>query len=144
MPRGTTWRCCWPEQKQRLPEALGLWRENLTRAPDYLPSRLSLAEALPDPKEAIAEYRVVLKDRPEYLAARLALADLMQKTGDSGSALAELQEGLKTQKSSAIYERIGDIEAGQNHASEARAAYQSALESAPDANAVKRLRKKIK
>ncbi|HTM52032.1 MAG TPA: tetratricopeptide repeat protein [Bryobacteraceae bacterium] len=131
-------------QKQRLPEALGLWRENLTRAPDYLPSRLSLAEALPDPKEAIAEYRVVLKDRPEYLAARLALADLMQKTGDSGSALAELQEGLKTQKSSAIYERIGDIEAGQNHASEARAAYQSALENAPDANAVKRLRKKIK
>src|SRR5439155_5876288 len=129
-------------QKQRLPEAIGLWRENLTRTPDYLPSRLSLAGALPDPKEAIVEYRAALAVRPEYLAARLALADLLQRTGDAGSALQELRQALKQdQRNAAIYERIGDIEAGQNHSAEARAAYESALRNA-DSQAAKRIRKK--
>src|SRR6185436_9292650 len=120
------------DQKQRLPEALDLWRENLKRSPDYLPSRLSLAGALPDPKEAIAEYRAVLKDRPEYLAARLALADLLQKTGDADGAIEELQQALKqNQKSAAVLERIGDVEAGRNRNAEARAAYESAIQNAP-------------
>jgi tetratricopeptide (TPR) repeat protein len=128
-------------QKQPLPEALDLWSENLKRSPDYLPSRLRLSGALPDPKEAIAEYRAVRKDRPEYLAARLSLADLLQKTGDVGAAPDELQQDPK---SSAIYERIGDVEASRNHSAEARAAYESALKNAPDSNTAKRIRKKTK
>ena len=132
-------------EKQRLPEALDLWRENLKRSPDYLPSRLSLAGALPDAKDAIAEYRTVLKDRPEYLAARLALADLLLKTGDADGAFEELQEALKQNpKSAAIFERIGDVEASRNHAAEARAAYESAIQNAPDSNTAKRIRKKVK
>src|SRR5262249_49706095 len=132
-------------QRQRLPEALELWRENLKRSPDYLPSRLSLAEASPDPNESIAEYRTVLKDRPEYLAARIALADLLVKTGDADGALRELQEPLKqSPKSAAIFERIGDVESGRNRTAEARAAYESAIQNAPDANTAKKIRKKAK
>ena len=133
------------EQKQRQPEAIALWRENLRQAPDYLPSRLSLAAALPDPKEAIVEYRAALAERPEYLAARLALAGLLEKTGDAGGALEELRLALKQeQKNAAIYERIGDLEAGRNHPAEAREAYEQAVQNAPDSQAAKRIRKKLK
>jgi tetratricopeptide (TPR) repeat protein len=132
-------------QKQRAPEAIDLWRENLKRAPDYLPSRLSLAGALPDPKEAIVEYRAALQVRPEYLAARLALAGLLEKTGDAESALQELRQALKQdQKSAAIFEQIGDLEAARKHDAEARAAYESALQNAPDSQTGKRIRKKMK
>src|SRR5262249_48294830 len=130
-------------QKQRLPEAIDLWRENLARTPDYLPSRLSLAGALTDPKEAIVEYRAALAIRPEYLAARLALADLLQRAGDSGAALQELQQALKQdQQNAGVYERIGDIEAGLNHSAKARAAYESAVRNA-DSQTAKRIRKKM-
>jgi tetratricopeptide (TPR) repeat protein len=132
------------DQKQRLPEAIDLWRENLRRAPDYLPSRLSLAGALSDPKEAAQEYRAALKERPEYLAARLALAEVLLKSGDTESALGELQAAAKQNpKSSAVYEKIGDLEAGRNRRAEADAAYETALQNAPDSGAAKRLRKKI-
>src|SRR5262249_44601729 len=131
-------------QKQRLPEAIDLWRENLKRTPDYLPSRLSLAGALTEPKEAMVEYRAALAVRPEYLAARLALADLLQKTGDGDSAVQELREALKQdERNPAIYERIGDIEAARNRPAEARAAYESALRNA-DSETSKRIRKKMK
>src|SRR5262249_24319753 len=131
-------------QKQRLPEAIDLWRENLKRTPDYLPSRLSLAGALPEPKEAIVEYRAALATRPEYLAARMALADLLQKTGDADSAVQELREVLKKdEKNAAVYERIGDIEAARNRPAEARAAYELALRNA-DSQTARRIRKKMK
>jgi predicted Zn-dependent protease len=117
----------------------------LKRSPDYLASHLSLAAALPDATQAIAEYRTILAAKPDYLAARLALAGLLQKTEDPTGALAELREAQKLDaKNASIYERIGDIEAGQSHAAEARAAYASALQFAPDAQASKRIRKKLK
>jgi tetratricopeptide (TPR) repeat protein len=126
-------------QKQRLPEAIELWRDNLKREPNYLPSRLSLAAALPDSNQAIAEYRAILGLRPDYLAARLALAGLLE----GPAAVQELREALKTDdKNAAIYERIGDLEARANHAVESRAAYDAALERATDAETRKRIRKK--
>ena len=48
------------------------------------------------------------------------------------------------QKNAAIYERIGDLEAGRNHSVEARAAYESAIQNAPDSQTAKRIRKKLK
>jgi tetratricopeptide (TPR) repeat protein len=133
------------EKKERLPEAIDLWRDNLKRSPDSLPSRLSLAAALPDAKEAIAEYRTILAAKPDYLAARLALAGLLQKTGDAAGALEQFREAQKSSpKNASIYEQIGDIEAGQNHAAEARAAYESALENAPDSQTRKLIKKKLK
>jgi tetratricopeptide (TPR) repeat protein len=133
------------EKKERLPEAIDLWRDNLKRSPDYLPSRLSLAGALPDPAQAIAEYRTILAAKPDYLAAHLALAGLLQKTGDPASALEQLREAQRlSAKNASIYEQIGDIEASQKHAAEARAAYASALENAPDSQISKRIKKKLK
>jgi tetratricopeptide (TPR) repeat protein len=133
------------EKKESLPEAIDLWRDNLKRSPDYLPSRLSLAGALPDATQAIAEYRTILAAKPDYLAARLALAGLLRKTGDPASALEQLREAQKSSgKNASIYEQIGDIEASQNHADEARAAYASALENAPDSQTSKRIKKKLK
>jgi tetratricopeptide (TPR) repeat protein len=133
------------EKKDRLPEALDLWRDNLKRSPGYLPSRLSLAAALPDPKDAIAEYRTILAAKPDYLAARLALAGLLQKTGGSAGALEQYREAQKLNaKNASIYESIGDIEAGQNHPVEAKKAYESALEYAPDSQTSKRIKKKLK
>jgi len=130
--------------QKRVPEAIVLWRENLTRAPDYLPSRLSLAAALPDATQAIAEYRTILGARPEYLAARLALADLLAKSGDQASALQELRLALKSdQRNPGINERIGDLELQAGHAAESRAAYEAALQNAPDSQAAKRIRKKL-
>jgi Tfp pilus assembly protein PilF len=132
------------ERKDRVPEAIDLWRENLKRSPDYLPSRLSLAAALPDPQQAIAEYRTILTAKPDYLAARLALAGLLQKAGDPAAALEQLREAQKLNaKNASIYESIGDIEASQNHAAEAKAAYESALENAPDSQSSKRIKKKM-
>ena len=132
-------------QKQRLPEAIDLWRDNLTRAPDYLPSRLSLAGALPDPQQAIVEYRTILNARPDYLAARLALAELLEKTGDTAAAVQELQQALKGDaKNASIQERIGDLEAKQNHAPESKAAYEFALKNAPDSETAKRIKRKLR
>src|SRR5262249_2133353 len=133
------------DEKQRLPEALDLWRDNLKRSPDYLPSRLSLAGALPDPKDAIEQYRAVLASKPDYLAARLALAGFLQKTGDSTAALEQLQQAQKLdQKNAAIFEQIGDLQTAANHPAEARAAYESALQNAPDSQFRKRVKKKIR
>jgi tetratricopeptide (TPR) repeat protein len=132
-------------EQKRLPEAIDLWRDNLTRSPEYLPSRVSLAGALPDPAQGIAEYRTILAAKPDYLAARLALAGLLQKSGDPASALEQLREAQKSSgKNASIYEQIGDIEASQHHAAEARAAYTSALENSPDSQTSKRIRKKLK
>ena len=131
-------------RKDRQPEALALWRENLSQDADYLPSRLSLAAALPEPKEAIAEYEAILKIRPEYVAARLALAGLLEKTGDRDRAAAELRAAAKAEPgSSSIWERLGDLEKARNNAAEAKAAYEQAVEHAPDSAARKRIRKKL-
>ena len=114
------------------------------RNPDYLPSRLSLAAALPEPKDAIEQYRIVLQSKPDYLAARLALAGLLAKTGDSTAALGQLREAQRLdQKNAEIFERIGDLESGEKHAAEARAAYESALANVQDSQAKKRIRKKL-
>jgi tetratricopeptide (TPR) repeat protein len=130
--------------EKRLPEAIDLWRENLKRSPDYLPSRLSLAAALPDAGQAIAEYRTILSARPDYLAARLAVAGLLEKTGDTSAALDELRLAVKADsRNAAIWERIGDLEARANRAAESRAAYESALQNAPDSQTGKRIRKKL-
>ncbi len=136
-------------QKQgRADEAIALWRENLKRQPDYLPSRLSLAAALEakgDAKAAVEEYRAIAAAQPKYLAARLALAGVLQKAGDAEGAAAELKAALALEPSSSmIFERIGDMEKARNRTTEAAAAYESALKNAPDNQVRKRIRNKMK
>jgi hypothetical protein len=58
---------------------------------------------------------------------------------------AAIREAQKSNgKNPSIYEQIGDIEAGKNHPAEARPAYASALENAPDSQTTKRIKKKLK
>jgi tetratricopeptide (TPR) repeat protein len=135
-------------EKNRQPEAIDLWRANLRQSPDYIPSRLSLAATLASANEdsaAIAEYRKVLEAKPGYVAARVALANLLAKTGDSEGALRELGELSKQDAQNfGVFERIGDLEASRQHPAEARAAYKSAVDLAPDRDARKRVNNKLK
>jgi tetratricopeptide (TPR) repeat protein len=136
------------DQQGRGPEAIQLWRQNLTQAPDYLPSRLSLAGALAgggDNAQALEEYRKVLEAKPEYVAARIALADLLAKTGDRDGALDQLRQVTKQDSQDPdLFERIGDLEAARQHPAEARAAYQSALNLKPERAERKRIENKLK
>jgi tetratricopeptide (TPR) repeat protein len=135
-------------QSNSQPEAINLWRENLRLSPDYLPSRLSLAGILAergDNAAAIEEYRKILEAKPGYPAARIALAGLLAKTGDTDAAIQELRQASTAgAQNPDIFEQIGDLEAGRQHATEARAAYQSAIDLTSDRGARKRIGNKIK
>ncbi len=135
-------------ETNRQPEAISLWRENLSQSPDYLPSRLSLAESLAqrgDNAAAIIEYRKVLESKPGYPAARIALAGLLAKTGQGDQALEQLRELSRADvQNPDIFEQIGDLEAGRQHTTEARTAYESALKIASDRAARKRIGNKLK
>ncbi|HET8550393.1 MAG TPA: tetratricopeptide repeat protein [Bryobacteraceae bacterium] len=134
-------------QRDRQNEAAELWRENLRRAPTFIASRISLAELLAARGEtaaAIQEYREVLTARPEYLAARIALADLLSGSGDHAGALEQLATAAKSDATNpAILERLGDVHTTMKHAAEAKAAYEAALQNAPDRAARKRIRAKL-
>ena len=135
-------------EKNRQQEAIDLWRENLRQSPDYLPSRISLAGTLADRGDnaaAVEEYRKVLAAKPGYVAARVALAGLLAKTGQTDQALQDLREVSKQDtQNSAIFEQIGDLESRRQHPAEAKAAYQSALQVAPDRATRKRINNKLK
>ncbi len=135
-------------EKNRRSEAIDLWRDNLSRSPDYLPSRLSLAETLAqngDAPGAIEQYRQVLVVKPEYVAAHLAVAQLLSKSGDAEGALKELRDASAADpQNAATLEQIGDIEAGRGRTAEARTAYQSALKASADKAAQKRINGKLK
>jgi tetratricopeptide (TPR) repeat protein len=140
------------DEKGREKEAIDLWQENLRQAlastgADYLPSRLSLAGALAaqgDNAGAAQEYRKVLDAKPDYVAARLALADTLVKTNDRAGALEQLREAVKQDSHDpALFERIGDLEAAQQHAAEARMAYQTALDLKPERSMRKSIQNKV-
>ena len=136
------------ENRERVPEAIELWRENISKQEQYLPSRLVLAETLDRQgaaAEAMAEYRAVLSSKPDYVGARLALAGLLARSGNPDAAVEQLQEALKRKpRSPLVYEQLGDIEMARGRAAEARAAYESALENAADPKARKTIRSKLK
>jgi predicted negative regulator of RcsB-dependent stress response len=91
------------------------------------------------------EYRKVLEAKPGYLAARVALAGLLAKSGDAEGGLRELRELSKQDtRNSGLFEQIGDLEVARQHPGEAKAAYRSALDLAPDREARKRVSNKLK
>jgi tetratricopeptide (TPR) repeat protein len=135
-------------EKEREQEAIDLWRANLRQSPDYIASRLSLAQALADSGDnagAIEQYRAVLNSKPGYVAAHTALARLLAKTGDRDGALAEFREASKQdQQNPEILEQIGDLEAASNRSAEARTAYEASLKQAQDRSTRKRIDNKLK
>jgi len=135
------------ERMKRGAEAVDLWRQNLAKSPDYLPSRLSLAKtlaALNRDAEAVAEYETALKAKPEYVAARLALAEVQRKGGNTGRALANLREVARQQPGNAeVWEAIGDAEKAGGSTAAAAEAYRKALELSVEGGAKKRIRRKM-
>jgi tetratricopeptide (TPR) repeat protein len=136
------------EREDTVPQALRLWKENIAQSPEYLPSRLSLADAFAranDTQHAIEQYEAVVRLKPDYVAARVALAAVLEKAGRSDAALDELREASRRQpEQSQIFERIGDLEQARGNVAQARAAYVSAERYAPDGSARKTIRKKLK
>ncbi len=134
-------------QRQRSAEAISLWQENLVRAKEYLPSRISLAEALAGldrVPEAVEEYKAVVGLRPDYVAARIALAQLLVRARQPDAALEQLREALQRKPgNAAAYEQIGDIETSGGHPVEARTAYRAALERTVEPKVRKRLQRKL-
>ncbi|HVW07555.1 MAG TPA: tetratricopeptide repeat protein [Bryobacteraceae bacterium] len=133
--------------KGRQQEAIDLWRQNLQANPDYLASRISLAELLAqrgDNAGAIEQYRIIVNTKPEFVAARTALAEVYIKANQPEQALEQLQAvtRLDTQNA-AVWERVGDIEKSLGHANEARDAYAAALKLDVEKSDQKRVRTKM-
>ncbi len=130
--------------KGREKEAIDLFRANLAQSPDYIASRLSLAETLSatgDDAGAIEQYRRVIADKPNYLAARLALSKLLAKGGNADAAIDALH-APNGMESPDVYEQIGDLESSRGRGAEARAAYEQAQKLTTDSAARKRLERK--
>ncbi|HSB14104.1 MAG TPA: tetratricopeptide repeat protein, partial [Bryobacteraceae bacterium] len=136
------------ERAEGLAEAIQLWRVNLLRDPEYLPTLLSLGRALTragDTEEAIRQYQTVVRLKPDYVAARLAAADLFRKNNQPEAALDQLNEALKRQPhASQVHEAIGDLEAARGREQAAKDAYSAALRFAPDGETRKRIGGKLK
>jgi len=133
--------------KTRQTEAITLWQQNLQAQPDYLNSRLSLAELLAqrgDNPGAIEQYRQIVNAKPEYVAARTALAELYIKSNQAAAGLDELRAASRLDaENPAVWERIGDVEKSLNHAVEARDAYATALKLETEKPNQKRIRTKM-
>ena len=133
--------------KDRQPEAIELWKQNLAASSDYLPSRLALAELLAkrdDAAGAIDQYRLVIAQTPDYLGARVALASQLIKAKQPEAALEQLRIAVKVQdKNAQLWEQIGDVEKSLNHNAESRDAYATALKLESENSDRKRLRTKM-
>jgi tetratricopeptide (TPR) repeat protein len=133
--------------KDRQTEAIALWQQNLQTNPDYLDSRISLAQLLSqraDNTGAIEQYRLIVNAKPEYVAARTALAELLIKTNQTQAGLDELRATSRLDaQNSVVWERIGDVEKSLNHAAEARDAYATALKLESGKTDQKRVRTKM-
>lgn len=134
-------------QRNRVNEAIALWRLNLARQPDYLASRLSLAKALAaagQTDEALDEFKSAERIRPDYVAVRLALVELYEQKQDFENASNELRETLTLQPTNPLLlERLGDLEGQRGRTREASDAYQRVLSGKIDRETRKRVRSKM-
>jgi protein O-mannosyl-transferase len=134
-------------EKNRQQEAIDLWKENLQQSPDYLASRLSLAQFLAergDNAAAIDQYRQVIDSKPAYVAAHGALAGLLAKSDPEGAVKQYQTAAQSDPRNPDWQERIGDVQGASNHPAEAKAAYTAALTLTKDRAARKRIENKAK
>ena len=128
---------------KRSSEAAALWRDNLTRNPQHLPSRIALAGYLAssgDTAGAASEYETVVAAKPDYIAARLALANAKPT-----EAIPQLEAAIKIQpENPEILERLGRAYSTAGRKSEADDALRKALTLSTDSAAKKRIRAALK
>jgi cytochrome c-type biogenesis protein CcmH/NrfG len=128
---------------KRASEAAGLWRDNLTRDPQHLPSRIALARYLASsgkPEEAAREYEAIVSAKPDYVAARLALANVKP-----AEAVVQLEAALKIQPDNPeILERVGKAYAAAGRKQDAEASLRKVLSLTTDSAAKKRIKRELK
>jgi len=121
-------------------EAAALWRQNLARDPQHLPSQIALARYLQssgNAAEAAREYEAIVAAKPDYVAARVALAEVRP-----ADAIAQLEAALKIQpENPEILERVGKAYLAAGRKTEAQDAFRKALALTTDPAAKKRLKK---
>ncbi len=134
-------------RKGRQDDAFDLWRENISKDANHLPSRLILAEELAKtgkPVDAIAQYRTVVDLKPDYGAARIELARLLAANGKPDEAMYQLKEALRLKPGNvSIHEQMGDTYSATGKSDQAQAAYSETLKSAVEAGQRKRLQRKL-
>jgi tetratricopeptide (TPR) repeat protein len=132
-------------EKNRQQEAIDLWKENLQQSPDYLASRLSLAQFQAergDNAGAVEQYRQVVASKPAYVAAHAALGGLLVKSDPEG-AVKEYKTAAQLDPQNPDWqERLGDVQAAASHPAEAKAAYTAALSLTKDRATRKRIENK--
>jgi tetratricopeptide (TPR) repeat protein len=135
-------------QRNRLNEAIALWRLNLATQPDYLASRLSLAKALTAAgqlDQALNEYKSAERVRPDYIAVRLAMTEIYEQKQDFENASNELKEALALQpENPLLLERLGDLEVHRGRTADALDAYQRVLSGTIDRETRRRVRSKMR
>jgi tetratricopeptide (TPR) repeat protein len=128
-------------------EAESLWQGNLDHDDKDLPTLFGYANYLGRQRNyAKAEemYVKALKLRPNYPGGRRKYADLLLSENKQQESLAQLRLALvDAPKSPELYEAIGDVEARQGNALEARRDWQKALEFTRDREKIKQLKKKL-
>jgi len=133
--------------KDRKSQALIAWRENIQAHPDFIASRVSLAEALQaDGKfeEALAAYREIVARKPDYAGAHLAIARLLVSSNKPTEALVELEKvrAAAGADNAEVLELMGDVAKAQGKAEEAKSYYRQAEKLATDRETRKRLSRK--
>jgi len=126
-------------------QAIPLWLE---QAQEFLPSRLSLAEAYARSgklQEAAEHYRAAVRTQPDFVAARVALAQILIRLGDIRPAIAELQTALEYRRDDpSLHEQLGDLYTSDGKKAEAAVQYETALRLAFDGSDRRRLGRKLR
>jgi tetratricopeptide (TPR) repeat protein len=116
-------------------DAVRLFDKALTLDPNYIPARMSLAEALADDgknDQAAGEYRKVLRLDPEQVDAHCNLACALAAQGKTAEAMTELQQALRLSPSDAsAHCNLGNLLMDQGKLDEAASEYRAALRSKP-------------
>ena len=133
-------------RKDGIAEARRLWSLNVDEA-NYIPSRISIANDLlsqGDRLGAIEQYRAIVLAEPDGVSPRLRLAELLEASGNTDDALAQIREASRQAPESVlILERMGDLQALARDVAQARSAYESATSFSTDLKVRMRLAAKI-
>jgi tetratricopeptide (TPR) repeat protein len=129
--------------------AIDLWEENIKRDPKFAPSRLSLARALrnvPDRlADSAAQYRKLLESRPNLVGARVEFAEVLERLNNGIESRAEMELAASAEpRNFAIREKLADLIARQEDTIAAEREYRAALVLAPDRSSRKRIRAKLR
>ena len=129
-------------------EAITLLHQNLQQDPAFMPAMLLLASTLAntgDNAGALSTYRNVLQILPENVAVRIAIAQLELKSGMAEDAVAQLMAAIQVDPANlGTYEMLGDAKLVLNKPTDARDAYERALQAAQSSADKNRLRNKLR